>query len=136
MCLRVNKEFKNKKEALEYFEKPLITKTDIKVYKLLERLTYEKSKIIGGVSPFAYYRYERGFQYTESDFSRKINGLFELEIEQGLHAYVDKNTALKEKKDSKIWDWHFHIIEMWIPRGAKYFIGTHNDIVTNKLIWY
>lgn len=80
MCLYVDKIFHTKKEAIEFYNKPLIAKEEIKVYKLL---CLENGKYY---SPHRSYRYYKGFQYTESKFSKRFNCFNELCISKGLHA--------------------------------------------------
>lgn len=80
--------------------------------------------------------YEQGFQYTENKFTNQFidfGNRCELLIEQGLHAFINTNTIYFKQIE------HITLskaVEMYIPKGAKYFLGKDGDIVTNKLIWY
>ncbi len=140
MCLQISKVFSSKKKCLDYFKNPTIAKQEILVYKLLEFPDYSKSGALkSAISPYQCFRYERGFQYTESEFSELItheNNKHHLYVYQGLHAYADKNAAIKMQGTLLRLDNHLILVEMRIPRGAKYFLGTNDEIVTNKLIWY
>lgn len=137
MCLIVNKMFASSEEARNYFNKPLIAKKDIKVYKILENLNKNKTT---GYSPFKYMKYKKGFQYTESHFNMNIEeyytSLYELCINQGLHAYIKKNSEGLKCHLSQFSYSSPEIIEMYIPKGSKYFLGKDGEIVSDNLIWY
>ena len=52
------------------------------------------------------------------------------EINDGLHAYQDLYKADEICYDGR------KIVEMWIPKGAKYYLGVNGDIVSNQMVWY
>lgn len=140
MCLKINKEFNSMKEAENFIKNFSIASKEIKVYKILENLNKLKTK---GESPFACFEYEKGFQYTESNFTFDViserkndDNKYFLNINQGLHAYRKKDSFFLELHLKQFRNCFPEIIEMYIPKGAKYYIGNKGDIVTNQLIWY
>lgn len=120
MCLYVERDFKTKKEAIAFSKKPLIAKEDITVYKILDR---------GFFSPYRDFKYKRGEEYkaTFSFFVTSIS--HDLEVHSGLHAYVSMEYAYGNRSDEQ------KIYKMTIPKGAKYFVGIFNEIVSNRLIF-
>lgn len=101
---------------------PLIAKKDILVYKRLER---------------NYGVYETPYQDTIVNIgSRGTRMKAELDIRgysvyAGIHAYIDKKSVIRMAE--KILDSNTVIIEAIIPKGAKYLIGTNNDIVATEM---
>ena len=49
-----------------------------------------------------------------------------VEVHHGLHAKI---------KNSKLWD-SCKVVIMYIPKGAKYYLGVNGDIVSNQMVWY
>jgi len=133
MCLVVKKKFKDLKDAKAY--KPLIATKDIKVYKILDLLTD-----VGGKAPYRGFRYQKGFQYTESKLELcydLFNSKYEINVDQGLHAYVKRDCPeIRNYLSSYYSNNESGVVEMIIPKGSIYYLGTNNDIVTNNLIWY
>lgn len=134
MCLNSKKRFKTSKEAGEY--KGEIAKKDIVVYKVLDRATETC-----GQAPYqSDFYYEKGMHYTESELKIVVQkGLNDycLQIHQGLHAFVSKNNhGINEYMAMHKKHCGSKAIEMIIPKGSIYYLGTNNDIVTNNLIWY
>ncbi len=133
MCLIVNKNFKTKTEAKKY--KHLIAKEDIKVYKILEACGNDRTK---GYAPYYNFLYEKGFQYTEDkfeiDYNLNSNNEYFITVEQGLHALAtNKKKYIRMFLECRL---NGMCVEMIIPKGSKYYLGTNNDIVTDNLIWY
>lgn len=133
MCLNVLKGYKT----------PRIAKENMTVYKRM--CTKHKSKHL--VSPFQGFIYLRNNMYTskldpviayrfhpfeDSFFVAKLKSETHTvvgEIEKGIHAYTSKETA-----EYRAEGWYGEtIVECTIPKGAKYHLGTGNEIVTNKL---
>lgn len=111
------------KEAKAKFRKELIStaKKDIKVWKIL--------KCYDGIyrSPFRGFKYEPDVLYKailkpDIEFSRAI-------FHAGLHSYRTCSKATYKRGSGAV------IIEMIIPKGSKYVIGTNGNIVSNRLIW-
>lgn len=132
MCLRIQNKFKNTIEAEKYFKNPLIAKEEIKVYKVLEQ---SETAPYTYYSPYQKFTYKQGYQYTENELTYFYDPFSKiLEIHQGLHAYTTLNSA-NYTKNSYLGN-NRVIIEMYIPKGSKYFLGRDNEIITNNLIWY
>lgn len=126
MCLIVNKTWKSLKTAKK--SSIPVAKEDIKVYKLLQKRT--------NLSPYQMAKYEKG-KLHESPIIRYIRvSLFPhgcyYKVEQGLHAY---RTIEKAKSRFSYQERYCKVVEMIIPKGSKYYIGTNDDIVSNKLYW-
>lgn len=106
----------------EYYNKkprPFVAKKPIKVYKVLD----------GMYSPYRRFRWQRGYNYYEDqplivgvDYRLFIIG-------KGLHAYQSRDDA----HGSFAYSSTSRIVEMIIPKGAKYFLGDNGDIVSDKL---
>ncbi len=134
MCLKIDKQFLSKKEALEYFNEPLIAKKEFEVYKILEIYENKYLSIHYG------FEYKQGTQYSESKFIKTIKpypyaNKYYIEISKGLHSYTEEK--INQLKKTALYNYaNLEIVKMWIPKGAKYFIGENGDIVSNELIWY
>lgn len=127
MCLRVDKTFKIREEVREFFNKPLIAKKEIKVHKVL---CFENNKYY---SPYRGMKYQKGFHYTNNKFTKDIFFCIDrwyLNINAGLHSFVFGKIPPQYSSTS------YKVVEMYIPKGAKYFLGTNNEIVSDNLIWY
>lgn len=117
-----------------------IAKEDIIVYKVL-RLKSKFWPALSGLSPFQDFKYIVGKTYTSKfilgDYSKPFNihnsPDYRLEIENGLHAYVNPSNEFMKRALSS---YRPHkAFKMIIPKGSKYFIGTRHDIVSDTLIW-
>lgn len=123
MCLTLKERFETREMARKAAKSPKIAKKDIIVYKKLDRCD---GKI--GYSPFYGHKYEKGMHYYQDGkrpFSISIEndyGMWIIYINRGLHAYTKKVLGGTIKK-------------MVVPKGAKYFLGSNNDIVADQLIW-
>lgn len=120
----------NKKQAINKL-KCTATK-DIVVYKRLKRYKKWANKNGKGYiyeSPYQRFKYNLGYEYNVQRFQ-----IFEscidnkLRIYQGLHSYTNYETARNRKNINEV------IVKCIIPKGSKYFLGIHNDIVSDKLI--
>lgn len=120
-----------------YKEKPgfEVATEPIKVYKILSRcsepllfhITYSSE---GYVSPYRHKRYILHELYTSPLIEHDTPCVYY--VEEGLHAFVTKESALrhKEKYGSNYWA----ILEATIPKGSQYAKGLDDDIVSDKLI--
>lgn len=133
MCLYVNPNIKNSNgKTIFRTQDPQIATTDIPVYKVLP--IDENGNVTNrGVA--------RGFQYKPNTLHDRISGNpvlqargihcdFDSSVEEGFHSYADLETAalihLGLKPDNLFLCGNYNIFKMWIPKGAKYFIGNHN----------
>lgn len=128
MCLTVDKEFKTRKEAREFKNKPLIAKKDIRVYKVLN--TNCNTSMVRGM------KYYKGFHHTElKPFNSKIYKVYwpdywYIDINSGLHSYTNiKRANLMKCSGEKV-------VVMYIPKGSLFFKGDNEDYVSDQLVWY
>lgn len=124
MCLIIKDKIYRCRQSAKRAERTLKPKKathDILVFKVLN---------LEQVSPY------RGFKYTMGkEVAAKIVkelkdhgcGSYDIEIHQGLHAWRCKNDVIGSLRKC-----HPAII----PKGALYYIGDSDDIVSNKLIVY
>ena len=118
----------NKKRYL----KPKVATKDIKVYKILKEIHSNY------LTP--YMRERINFINGKADLPTvKIKAyknwlLGEFFVEEGYHSFI----TLKEAKFNLNFNFRSNvaIFNAIIPKGTKYFIGTYNDIVSEKLIIY
>lgn len=103
---------------------PLVAKKDIKVYKKLNfKLEYGISQdLIYFESPYKATRY-----YPNGHIYSKIKKCYN-EIENGIHAFIFNKSFVGEIFGDRV--------VMWIPKGATYYLGEFNEIVSTDLIWY
>lgn len=122
MCLTINKSHK----FLGWYKAKRVKKP-ITVYKILEFIDY--------TSPFRSYQYHKGLNYPDTVGPIYLRDNY---IRSGyLHAY--QRLSLAELKacrfscieGSKI----ARVIEMIIPKGSFYFLGTNGDICATCLKW-
>ncbi len=143
MCLNIVN-----RKGIRYTNKPrpFTAKKPIKVYKVLD----------GSYSPYRSFRWVKGYYYYE-DEPLEVKGQFTLwnqqlgffeqfeqpvssnrysarfSIERGLHAWQSKHIAYNS------YTYHIRtnarIVEMIIPKGAKYFLGDDGDIVSDKILY-
>lgn len=124
MCLTLDTRYKSKKAAKEV--KPLIAARRIIVYKSLSRYGDFFQ------SPYQDMHYKEGEHYYQERPDKfgmrikKMNGYWQVDINEGLHCHRTREKALTE--------WGNTVIEMIIPKGAEYY-ETPKGIVTDNLIW-
>ena len=116
---------------------------DIKVFKLLK--VYDSYF----VSPFVcitegiFYKYEKGKNVPmetgiEPELRENEDYVYPYRVEGGwLHAYIDENEAKRALNmlEEGFPDEKFILVEMKIPGGAKYHIGSLGDICSTCLVW-
>ena len=133
MCLMIKRSKFNKfiehKLKILLIPKPKKAKKDIKVFKVLE--------LNGLFLHSPYYNKERCWAINwlyksniQGDVSFQEN-LFRsmIEVSQGFHAYTSLNDAYLKKLLNK----DYVVCEAIIPKGSRYYLGTHGDIVSNQL---
>lgn len=103
---------------------PEIASEDIPVFKLL-MLKYNNRKL-QLVSPYQKMQYKIGKTY-KSQIKRNPNNVFE--INEGLHSFISRKGAYR---DHVILGNTVMLIGI-IPKGSQYYIGTDDDVVSNKL---
>jgi len=124
MCLTIDN-IKTHKETRAGYYNALQAKRSIKVFKVLtvhNEGPYRRLYVEGNHEP-----YKKGFIYEETDFPKKTwRGLCE---ENGFHSCRTLNQA------KHIQSYHFRskIVTMYIPKGAYYFKGRHEDYFSSHL---
>ncbi len=128
--------------VLDITPKPQVAKEDMIVYKRLYRIGKGEYQ-----SPYVGYYYNRGQVYesqigklkkrrhhpmTLMNHNRNQKVTIIGTIDSGIHAYTSKVTAKTRSKDADIYEQEA-IITCVIPKGAKYYLGKGNEIVTDKL---
>lgn len=106
-----------------------IAEDDIRVYKVLN-----KHYFLDGVytSPYRGTKYEMNRTY--SSLLNEVMDVFpycEFHVEEGLHAFVDKESAIECVKRGLV---SWIVCEAIIPKGSRYAKGMDDDIVSDKLI--
>ena len=114
MCLTLAKQFKSEKEAKAFVRKPLVSKRNIKVYKMLETCEDEI------LSPYQSETYTEGELKTVKRFTSRITGSCYCSIERGLHTYATLKEAKTFAKLGVSVAPRF-VIEVMIPKGTPYF---------------
>lgn len=140
MCLIIPTNTESLGKAIKQSKK--IATKDIVVYKVVKVGKKWKNQYGEGykfISLYENFPYKLGYHYYQKDkkFSFNLysncvyNSSFILEIYKGLHAYIklDEIIVLKSTYTDRA------IIKCIIPKGSEYFVGTHNDIVTDNLIF-
>lgn len=97
-------------------QRALITKEDITVYKLVDRLRGGKYG-----AEYQNFTYENGYHYTNDNFplrTRKTNLLGE-----GMHSYKNRPGG----------SW-MTVIKCYIPKGTPYYEGARGDIISRELV--
>lgn len=90
----------------------------IKVFKVLRN---------DNTSPYRKFKYEKGITYRLRKKLKTQNNLY---IRDGFHSYRNMCGA---RKEISLWDDRCKICVFVIPRGAKYYIGMHNDVVSTSI---
>ncbi len=132
MCL-VTSTFYHKKDNNRNV-KCFVAKEDILVYKCLDCINGEYS------TPFQYMPviFEQGkYVYNKIKMSQKIGcGIRENAIvTKGIHAYSTRGEAISFIRcfhKSNETSMYYAVI----PKGSNFYIGSHNDVVSNNLIVY
>ena len=129
MCLTVDKEFKTRQAARDFFAKPLIAKTNKTVYKVLKKRAFYKHL----ESPFQQEKYEPGELKTVPKFGKEIlknfDSIWRININNGIHACTSLDQAIWMAERGFM----RKVIKCYIPKGTPYFIGTDGDIVSLAL---
>lgn len=140
MCLYVKQEFKTRKEARDHRNHFKIADKNIRVYKALEVYrNWVDDKFCDYISPHRGVIYKRGHKHSVPNFTFCVGraftiGKWGIEINRGLHAYVSEYAARQNWSDELKVKSH-QICEMYIPKGAKYFLGTDGEIVSTELVF-
>lgn len=139
MCLYVKQEFKTRKEAREYRNQPQIADKNIRVYKVLQVARSMDDKFLDYLAPHRGMIYKRGKQYSVTGFTFNVDhaytiGKWRIVISRGLHAYVSEYAARKTWS-VEIYSKTHAACEMYIPKGAKYYLGKDGEIVSTELIF-
>ena len=132
MCLVISR-FYHKKDNNPNV-KCFVAKEDILVYKCLDCNDGEYS------TPFQYMPivFTKGkYVYNKVKMSKKMycgirkNAI----VSEGIHAYSTRDKAIKVAKDFRKSNgtyMHYAVI----PKGSNFYIGSHEDVVSNNLIVY
>ena len=132
MCLVISR-FYHKKDNNPNV-KCFVAKEDILVYKCLDCNDGEYS------TPFQYMPivFTKGkYVYNKVKMSKKMycgirkNAI----VSEGIHAYSTRDKAIKVAKDFRKSNgtyMHYAVI----PKGSNFYIGSHDDVVSNNLIVY
>ena len=138
MCLTINNLTRDVAEEL--VKNYVTAKRDMKVYKVLRQTTKAFK------SPYQGFSWQKGQHYYQTDgklgttiqrsYLSTYPDFVSINVHQGLHAYTTLNEAVK----SANWmDFHkrLRIIEMIVPKGAKYLIDKRNhEIVATEMIFH
>ena len=117
-----------------YMNHPLVADVDLMVYKVLTLDNYSPYKDMK-------YKYGKnvaeGYGYTYPKICT-LDGQATYEIEGGyLHAFLEWKDAialtyqLKRTYDKRC----FKVVEMYIPKGSKYWLGNYGDVCCDTLLW-
>ena len=115
---------------------PKIAEEDILVLKVLHRI-HTDDGTVKFVSPFRYFKYEVGVEYTS-----KLNPDVEAfscaaTVEEGLHSFVYDKSVINEYHKPYNDLVCVVVAEAIIPKGSEYFVGTwikeNKSIASNKL---
>ena len=132
MCLVISRFYH--KEDNNPNVKCFVAKEDILVYKCLDCNDGEYS------TPFQYMPivFTKGkYVYNKVKMSKKMycgirkNAI----VSEGIHAYSTRDKAIKVAKDFRKSNgtyMHYAVI----PKGSNFYIGSHDDVVSNNLIVY
>ena len=133
MCLIVKRskfnKFIERKLKILVIPKPKKTRKDIKVFKILE---------LNGLFLHSPY-YDKGRCWAvnwvyKSDMEGVTffrNGQFfsTIDVSKGFHSYIDLYRAHLESISNE----NYIVCEAIVPKGSKYYLGTHGDVVSNQL---
>jgi len=122
MCLYIKSIIKIDKNG---DPKPYIAKKDKTVYKVVERKDITSKKYIL-TTPHIGTLVKIG-QVMKAEFSFSFD-FYGISVKEGIHAHRTKESALRAVDYPNEF-----IIEATIPKGARYFIGTTEDIVATKM---
>ena len=139
MCLTI-------KSKSEMQPEPKVAEKDINVYKVLRReFRLGESKFI---TPYMGHK----INFSDGKWVGDVGALYPLEsseydmrweVHTGLHAYKTKVAAQADVRNSEMYsniffphcnDYEMVICKAYIPKGARYYIGTKDDIVSDRLV--
>lgn len=128
MCLTI-RGIKNETALNKLKKYPKIATEDIQVFKLLKASGYPLYQTKFKYEKGNHY-YQKGHPFTFGTY-RDWDDNIVLEISEGLHAFKNLTRAQRCKAS-----WHnIRIIKMIVPKGAKYYLGNDEDIVSDQLIF-
>lgn len=130
MCLYVDSDRHCRKggKTRRAFRRPRTVTSPILVYKVLKR--------VGGseyaISPYRNFRWIFGKEHT-AKFSHDLDNYYdEHNIDEGLHAFRNRQKA----NDLKSCGYGRRVYYAVIPVGAKVYMGCNDDIVSTKMTVY
>lgn len=108
-------------------------KKDIKAFKVLNAIiaTNGSGRVVGYESPFRRERYRIGETKSVDGFGLEyMYGRNWVVIGEGLHAYSNEEKAFIERNS---FCGSVVVALFVIPKGAKYYVNKHKEIVANKM---
>jgi hypothetical protein len=120
----------------KYKRRPKTMKEDVVVFKWVYREVYPNSKKYA--TPYQLIPIHEG-QTMESKLG--VHGGERLGIKyvkEGLHSYLTKEKALEEKPYFFKMEMFFILLQVIIPKGAKYYEGvdiSKDEIASNRLVY-
>lgn len=129
MCFKLDNVFRTRELAREFSRNPKIAHRNIRVFKALDSLDDDDTLH----SPYWSQQYKPGKTYeTKMSFSYFHCHTWNLSVERGLHSFVSRKafdeSYVKFAMGVKLY-------EMYIPKGAKYFINKKGEIVSSALVF-
>ena len=128
MCLTIQTRFRTRQEARDL--QPSIAKKDMVVFKIISPI---------GISPYRNFKWEPGFHYYQDNcklpknIRQNYSDQWRVRVHIGLHAFTTLYQAEVKKRN---WlSQNDMIVEMIVPKGAKYYLGENNDIVSTEMIY-
>ena len=116
---------------------PSYAEEDIKVYKVLSRANH------GPVVRRYTYRHGSNVPLVEDVLTRLSSDTryppqpnrFRYVGEGYLHAWRHLSDALDMSGEYQDYDSEFRVVEMYVPKGASYYLGSDGDIAADELEW-
>jgi hypothetical protein len=127
MCMSLGR-YETLREAKAATRQYQIAKEPMTVYKVLwKRGSHYRSALQGFEYVRGYHYYQTGDPFSFAFHKVYANGMIEATVREGLHCYATKQGAQRHKGFGVI-------VEMIIPKGAKYFKRGYL-IVSDQLIF-
>jgi hypothetical protein len=133
MCLVIIR--KTREAAEKLHANPHIAKKDIIVYKVLD--TYKRKGETKYRSPYMRFKWMKGQHYFErggtlgtSYIGQTWDGKYEFDVSEGLHAYTTPKRAFSGSYVGAV------VVEMVVPKGAKYYTSSIGEIVATEMIFH
>lgn len=105
--------------------KPFVAKKDILVWKVINKANNR--------SYFKQFEYKQFTTHKTNIRKKVITKYDDATINKGFHSFITRKVARAEGQCCYWYSVPTKVVKMWIPKGSLYYIGVHQDLVSDLI---